>query len=86
VDSAGTLLSVAGENTLSSSSNIAAESLCGAWGRGGNFANGWTDRQCGAAYCNTLHVKKNSGHSHQSQSTANMGFQDNPTDGVVLIK
>jgi hypothetical protein len=36
-----------GEDTLSSSSNIAAESLCAAEGWGCNFANGWTDRQTG---------------------------------------
>jgi hypothetical protein len=51
---------------------------------GGNFANGWTQRQGSAAYCNTR--RKTSGHSHQSQSTANKGLQENPTDGVVLIE
>jgi hypothetical protein len=32
------------------------------------------------------YTQKSSGHTHQSQSTANIGLQNNPTDGVVLIK
>jgi hypothetical protein len=69
VDGAGTLLPVAGEDTLSSSSNMAAESLYGAGGWGGNFANGRTDRQGSAAYCSTRKNPVGIVISHNRQQT-----------------